>query len=489
MQLHELIQSMSKAEKRHFKLHVQSGIGKGQYPKYLSLFDLLNHQEYYDEKKIAKKGYTYDDKNILNERILEALHIFHATKSVDSELSTLLHQVSILYKKSLWDELRKRLKKARKLATEYERFLSLLEIIRWEKIIADKMGKYDAYELLIEEQISVREKLNNEMDYVELVDKIVIILIKDGSLAKPENHLQIEQLSNSSLIEKYPTSSSTLSQISYHRVKFRYNFHVKKNKEKAYSHVVQIVQLFDKNSFLLMKEGMIGVYLIALFWQKELSDNPNQVLDFTQIIENLPLQSPHTIYAAYIFGLSDCKRNLNQTAGELIIKKIETENYISKIKLLQQLPLFYNIIVFYGAFGEWEKAQIWLNKILAIKRPTVRKDVQIKARFWLLVISYERKLNELDKHIQSVQKYLKRANLQSNIQQHILQAFDNLDQATHDTERKVIWEKLHNTLGEQSNNLVTTNIPIHQLQLWCQSKIKHTTIAEVMRDQKSKPKK
>jgi len=486
MQLHELIQSMSKAEKRHFKLHVKSGIGKGQHPKYLSLFDLLNQQEYYDEKKVAQKGYTYDDKNILNEKILETLHVFHTGKSVDSELSILLHQVSILYQKGIWDELRKRLKKARKLAMEHEHFLSLLKIIKWEKIIADQMGKHDTYELLIEEQIAVREKLNEEMSYSELVDRISIILIKDGSLAKPENRLRIEQLTNDTLAEKYPVSSSVLSQISYHRIKFRYCLHIKKDKGKAYFHVVQIIQLIEQYNFVLLtNREMIGIYLIALFWQKELSETPNQAPDFTEIIDNLPLQSPHAIYAAYTFGLSDCKRNLNRTARELIIKKMEMENYISKIKLLQQLPLFYNIIKFYGIFGEWENAQIWLNKILSIKRPAVRKDIQIKVRFWLLMISYERELNDLDKHIQSVQKYLKRANHQSDIQLHILKAFNNLDQAARNSERKAIWEKLHNALNEQSKHLVTTNIPIEELQLWCESKIKDTTIAEVLQNQKS----
>lgn len=486
MQLHELIQSMSKAEKRHFKLYVQSGSRKGQTPKYLSLFDLLNQQEYYDEKKISRKGYNYDDKNMLNEKILEALHVFHTGKSVDSELFTLLHQISILYQKGIWDELRKRLKKARKLAMKHERFLSLLEIIRWEKIIADQMGKHDMYELLIKEQIAVRQKLNEEMRYGELVDKISLILVKDGNLAKPENRLQIEQLTNDSLTEQYPVSSSVLSQINYHRIKFRYCLHIKKDREKAYFHVVQITQLIEQYNFVLLtNKEMIGIYLITLFWKKELSDTPNQVSDFTEIIDNLPLQSPHTIYAAYIFGLSDCQRNLNQTAGELIIEKIKNENYISKIKLLQQLPLFYNITTFYGTFGAWEKAQIWLNKILSIKRPAVRKDIQIKARFWLLIMNYELESKELDKHIQSVQKYLKRAHHQSDIQQHILQAFNSLDQANRHTERRRIWETLYDIFDRQSGDLVTTIIPVDQIQLWCKSKIRGTTIAEVIRHQKS----
>jgi len=193
------------------------------------------------------------------------------------------------------------------------------------------------------------------------------------------------------------------------------------------------------------------------------------------------LRSPHTIYAAYSFGLSDCQRNLKQEDGGLIIKKMVEDQYIFTLKLHEKLPLFRNIIIFYSTFGEWEKARSWLNEILSIKRPTIRKEIQIKLRFWLLVIAYEQTPDELDKHIQSVQKYLKRAKHNSDIQQYIIGAFNELDQAVRYTEKKIIWEKLYDVLKEKTLNSIITDIPVNQLQLWCESKIERTTIAEVMK--------
>lgn len=481
MQLHELIQSMSKAEKRHFKLHVQSNMGKGQYPRYLLLFDLLNRQEYYNEEKIVKKGFNYDDKSLLNEKILEALHVFHSGKSVDSELSIMLHQISILYHKSLWTALGKLVKKARKLATEHERFLSLLRVIRWEKIIADRWGKYDEYNLLIDEKKAIKNKLDEEMNCVELIEKVVITLNKDSSLTNAENRLKIEQIANELLMANYSDSSSIITRISYHRIKFRYYLHLKKDKKQACFHATQIVQLSENHDFVLLNEGVIGVYLISLFWQRELSDSPNEAPDFIKVIENLQLQSPHTIYAAYAFGLADCQRNLNQEGGELLIKKMEDEQYISKIKLHQQLSLFYNVLKFYSVFEKWKEAQIWLNRILAIKRPSVRKDIQIKARFWVLIVVYEQELEGLDRHIQSLQKYLKRANHHSEIQQHVIQAFNGLDQALRYEEKIVIWKEL---LTQLDKEVVETDIPVLALQLWCESRIKRTTTTEIIKQRK-----
>jgi|GEM_PF-2253770 len=481
MHLHELVQSMSKAEKRHFKLYAQSGLGKGQSPKYLSLFDLLNHQEYYNEEKVAKKGFTYDDKSILNEKILESLHVFHVSKSVDSELGVLLQQISILYQKSLWSALGKLVKKARKLATEYERFLSLLDVIRWEKIIADRIGKHDEYLKLIEEQALVRNRLNEEMNYADMADRIIIILHTDRSLADANNRLAVEQIVNECLTNSYSDSSSVAARISYYRIKFRYHLEIKKDRAQAYFYVSKIVQLFEQHNFIFTNEGWIAIYLIALFWQRKLGNESNHVLDFIKIIENLQLRSPHTIYAAYSFGLSDCQRNLKQEDGGLIIKKMVEDQYIFTLKLHEKLPLFRNIIIFYSTFGEWEKARSWLNEILSIKRPTIRKEIQIKLRFWLLVIAYEQTPDELDKHIQSVQKYLKRAKHNSDIQQYILGAFNELDQAVRYTEKKIIWEKLYDVLKEKTLNSIITDIPVNQLQLWCESKIERTTIAEVMK--------
>jgi len=122
-------------------------------------------------------------------------------------------------------------------------------------------------------------------------------------------------------------------------------------------------------------------------------------------------------------------------------------------------------MTFYGTFNEWKKAQVWLNKILSIKRPTIRKDIQINARYWLLIISYETNSTELGKHIQSLQTYLKRGNYYFSLDKHILQAFNDLQQVTRHKEEKKIWEKLHDLLDEESKSQLTRIPQIDGLKL------------------------
>ena len=53
-QLFQLIQSLSKGEKRHFKLFATRHKG-GENAKFLKLFDMINAQKEYSEDKILSK--------------------------------------------------------------------------------------------------------------------------------------------------------------------------------------------------------------------------------------------------------------------------------------------------------------------------------------------------------------------------------------------------------------------------------------------------
>ena len=52
-----LIKSMSKSEKRQFKLYA-GRVGANQHAKFLYLFNLLDRAKTYDEKEILKKNFV-----------------------------------------------------------------------------------------------------------------------------------------------------------------------------------------------------------------------------------------------------------------------------------------------------------------------------------------------------------------------------------------------------------------------------------------------
>ena len=233
--LHKLIQTMSKSEKRYFKRHAQ--IGKKSPPKYVQLFDLLNKQETYDEQAVKKKGFTSDDKNVLSEKVMDAIHIMQLHKSVDAELRLLLDYFSILYTKRHWQLLGKYIRKAKQIAKENERFSVLLEILKWEQTLlfkTVKTGFGEKINELVREKEVVLEQYKNELKYYDLSMQIDALLVEDAQFNKPETQEEFNQLANSPLLHPNTKPLSKRAMIDYYYVKIIIIV-IKKKKSKYFT--------------------------------------------------------------------------------------------------------------------------------------------------------------------------------------------------------------------------------------------------------------
>ena len=132
--LFELIKSLSKSEKRYFKLHV-SRHSSGGNNNYTLLFDYLDKIGQYSESEII--GYFKNEpflnnfsitKRRLYDQIITSLNGYHSTNSVDAQLYKMLQGATILYNKALYSQATKLLYSASKLAEKHERHSILLEI-------------------------------------------------------------------------------------------------------------------------------------------------------------------------------------------------------------------------------------------------------------------------------------------------------------------------------------------------------------------------
>ena len=157
--LHRLIKSLSKPEKRYFKVFSSRHV-IGDENNYQRLFDAIDRQEEYDEEKLLKK-FANDAfvnrfsiaKNRLYQSVLKSLDAYHANSSVEAQIKRQIHAAEILYNKSLYDQSLKILRSVKKIAERHEKITSLIEISRWEKRILEKdqyegLGKKDLKRIL-----------------------------------------------------------------------------------------------------------------------------------------------------------------------------------------------------------------------------------------------------------------------------------------------------------------------------------------------------
>lgn len=142
-EIYHLIRSLTKAEKRYFKLYASLQSGN---KNYLLLFDAIDkqakrkgEQEEYDENEVMNELEGEDFikhlpviKNYLYNLILKSIRSYRTDDSLEKYLRGAIQDIHFLHEKGLHDQARKFLKKAKDTAQENEKFLLLIELLSLE---------------------------------------------------------------------------------------------------------------------------------------------------------------------------------------------------------------------------------------------------------------------------------------------------------------------------------------------------------------------
>jgi hypothetical protein len=173
-----LIRSLSKSEKRYFKLFCTREASGNNY---LKLFDAIDQQVNYDEAaiKAAFSGEKFVrqmhvTKNYLAKLILKSLRNFHTGFSKDAELKDALRNVELLYNKELVNHSRRELARAEAIARSNEMDTALVEISNWRRKLeqAAQPHNYAAFRAVIEEQCNAIKRLENTNAYWQLAIEV-----------------------------------------------------------------------------------------------------------------------------------------------------------------------------------------------------------------------------------------------------------------------------------------------------------------------------
>src|SRR5690606_11555637 len=134
-----LIKSLSKSEKRQFKLYV-GRLGVNADAKFLALFNLLDKMQKYEERQImesgiVKKAQLSNLKAHLYKQILVSLRLNPVNQNIRIQIREQLDFATILYQKGLYRQSLKILDKAKAFAVEHQEKNVAYEIVELEKLI------------------------------------------------------------------------------------------------------------------------------------------------------------------------------------------------------------------------------------------------------------------------------------------------------------------------------------------------------------------
>lgn len=144
--VHRLIRSMTRPEKRYFKLFAGRHMVGGRNTS-LVLFDVIAGMETYDEQALHErfageaflKRFTVT-KHRLYDTILASLEAFHSDSSVDVRANRQLHRVEILYQRGLYADAEKVLRGVRALGEQHGKAHVLVHVSEWERRLMERMN-------------------------------------------------------------------------------------------------------------------------------------------------------------------------------------------------------------------------------------------------------------------------------------------------------------------------------------------------------------
>src|SRR3954451_3431881 len=198
--LFQLICSLEKSEKRHFKLYIKRSSAKEDL-RIVLLFDALCKLPEYDERVLLKKLHPVTKSQLANlkthlyKQLLASLRLLKSTENIDLQLSEHLDHARLLYNKGLKLQSLKILEKAKEIAKENQKFNFLAQVISLEKKIETlhiTRSSLEKTAMLTEEALEI----SSHIDRVTRLSNLALLLyrwyVKNGHARNEQDEIGIK---------------------------------------------------------------------------------------------------------------------------------------------------------------------------------------------------------------------------------------------------------------------------------------------------------
>lgn len=495
--LFDLVKSLSGSEKRYFKLFI-SNKDKGNHNKYGRLFDGIDGQTTFDD--VALRRLIYGDtpvetrkyselKSYLYDLILKSLQSYDEKSSIDYRLKNMLLGVRTLFKRSHFEDGKDILKKAKRLATEYEEFNALIEILNWEKRIAYTQTDIAFLDKELD-RISTEEKkylqqLNNISIYRSVFFKILVSLRKDVSRGQQQK-TELQGYIDSPFFASEDMADSYKAKVLFYRSMSLYYF-------STYNFIAfheaseKLVALMESNKRMLNED--VSEYISVLNNHILSCGRTMRINELEETLAKLKNVKPLTaddelkIHRQYYLGkfrlcinsgnfeegLVELKRHLKE------IKKYDEEQFLKDNFYLQYFCIYFGC-------GDFENALNVLNEWLEISGGVERKDLQSLARILNLIIHHELgNTMLLDSLIRSTYRFLNKESRLSGVEKKLLAFIKEASLPQSKKDKKQALEKLKNEFEGLSDQPNYGIFGLFDIGSWLESKITEKSFSTVVK--------
>ncbi len=405
--LFQLIRSLEKSEKRHFKLYIKRSSAKADL-KIIQVFDAIDRMKEYDENILLKKLSGIEKPQLSNikahlyKELLASLRLLKRTDNIDIELNEQLDYARILYYKGLYMQSVKILEKVKESAYHYHQDTILIQVISLEKKIESlhiTRTIQDKADILAEEANAVQERRRTITQLSNLAMQLYSLYVKNGHARNEREEEYVKQFFR----EQLPPGSHELTNF-YERLYLYqsygwYSF-IRQDFLMYYRYVQKWVDLFHEQPAMINAET--GHYIKGLHNLLNAHFDLRNYKKFAQVLEhfenfsNSKIVQHHDNFKVQCFVyIYSAKLNQHLMTGtfrqglKLVpFVKEKLEEYRIYLDKHRYLVFNYKVAILHFGSGDFDASIDYLQNIIH-ENVDLRSDLQCYARLVHLMAHYE----------------------------------------------------------------------------------------------------
>ncbi|MCP2025005.1 hypothetical protein L1276_000145 [Flavobacterium sp. HSC-32F16] len=496
-----LIKSLSKSEKRQFKIFA-SRLETSSNTKFIELFNILDKSETYDEKLILKSGIIKkiqlsNLKSYLYKQILVSIRLNIPSQNIRYQLREQIDFAGILYNKGLYKQSLKILDKTKMIALENDEKYMAYEIVEFEKLIESQyitrsiQGRAD--ELVIQaKELNYRNTISSKLSNLSL--QLYGIMLKTGYVKNDEEYKYIDDYFNKHIAKLDESKFGFREKYWFYNANLWRSFLVQ-DFLASYKFAYKWVKLFYDNPNMIYQNPVFFLkgnhyFLESLYMLKYTSNFKRYLSLLEETIQDDKFPVNDNIASLSFLYVYNNKLNLHILEGTFPESEYLIPDILEKLKLHSEhldehheMLFFYKIASIYFGNEKYNECIFYLDKIINNKNLTMREDLMCFARLLSLIAHYELgKDYYLENHLKSTYKFLLKMNDLHEVQKEIIKFLRNLNNF-YPADIKKEFKKMHARFVELEKNTYEKRAFLYlDIISWLESKIENRKIADIIKE-------
>ncbi len=442
--LFQLIRSLEKSEKRHFKLYIKRSSANEDL-KIIQLFDALDKMQDYDEKILLKKLSPVTKPQLSNlkthlyKQLLASLRLLKSTENIDLQMSELLDNARVLYNKGLKLQSFKMLERAKEIAKTNHKYNFLAQVISLEKKIETlhiTRSSLDKTRILAEEAAEIGTHINNVIRLSNLALLLYRKYVETGHNRNEEDEKSITIYFKKNLPAHAENITDFYERLYLYQSYCWYAF-IRQDFLMYYRYSKKWIELFKEEPSMIGVET--GHYVKGMHTLLNAHFDLRNFAGFEETLKQFeafaktPAANKHDNFRihtfVYIYGAKLNWHLMSGTFKEGLSLVNEIENKLNEYALYidthRVLVLNYKTASLYFGSGDYAICITYLQKIIN-ETTNLRIDLQCYARLLHLMAHYELGNDEIiESLIKSVYRFMSKMKNLSKVEEEIFKFLRN----------------------------------------------------------------